>query len=166
MQVHAIPDALRIVYADKKYAALTLAAIPVLAYILVLATSIPGQTLESWLFSAPTYTQFIVFFAAVLLSVIFAMQAYTWRNYRKVKKRHATGGLAGLAATLVATACCSPLLLPLAGVAGFGSVLFFIQTHAAWMVLASVIVLSASLYFTAKAVSCEDCRVKAGLEKK
>ncbi|MBI4360587.1 hypothetical protein HY572_02315 [Candidatus Micrarchaeota archaeon] len=165
MPLHAVPDALNIVYDEKKYLALSLATAPLLAYLLVLATSIPGQTLESWWFSAPAYTKFLVFFAASVLSVILTMQVYTWKNYKKVKKRHTTGGLAGVAATLAATACCSPLLLPLAGVAGFGGFLFFVQTHQLAVVILSSLALLASLYFTSKAVSCEDCRVKAGLEK-
>lgn len=166
MNWNAIPDALKIVYAEKKYWALTMATATVLASLLVLATSIPGQTLESWWFSAPAYTKFIVFFAATVLSVMLSMQAYTWKNYKKVKKRHATGGLAGVASTLVATACCSPLLLPLAGVAGFGGFLFFVQTHQLAVVILSSFALLASLYFTSKAVSCQDCRVQAGLQQK
>ncbi len=161
-----IPNALRHVYADVRFLALSVLFVPVFAALLVWATSIPGQSLESWLFSAPLTTKFLVAFASIVLSATLSVQAFTWTHYRHAKKRHAAGGLAGLASTLVATACCSPLLLPLAGLAGFTGLVFLLQSNPVPVVAASAVVLLAGLHFSSKAVDCQECRVTAGLEKR
>ncbi|MDP2717789.1 MAG: hypothetical protein Q8P02_03535 [Candidatus Micrarchaeota archaeon] len=165
MAFSTITGALHEVYADRRFLALAVLAVPVFAGLLIWATSIPGQSLESWLFSAPFTTKFLVAFASIVLSATLSVQAYTWMHYRFAQKRHAAGGLAGLASTLVATACCSPLLLPLASLAGFSGLIFLVQTNPVPVVAASSLVLLAGLHFSSKAVDCKECRVKAGLEK-
>jgi hypothetical protein len=166
MPFHLIYRALRIVYHNPFFVALSAFTIAFMVVTLVFLTSIPGQSLDSWLFSAPPTTQFLVVFSSIILSIMLAVQTYTWTHYRQAKKRATGSGLAGLASTIVATACCSPLLLPLAGLAGFGSIIFFVQSHTVFVVLVSSAILLIGLYYSCKALDCQDCQVKTRLVRR
>lgn len=159
-------SALKTVLGEKRYLTFGAAMALLTGWLLYQATRIPGQSLESWMYATPLHVKFLVAFGGVMLGLIAAVQAFAWFEFRHVKKRHTVTSLGALGSTLVAVACCSPLLLPLAGLLGFGGAIFFFQTHQLPIVAASAGLLLVALHYSSKAVDCEECRVKVGMEKK
>lgn len=165
-QMKTIPNALRSVLSRPLYGLLALAITAFAAIFLIVATSIPGQSVQSWLFSTSTSTKFLVIFSSVMLGLIGSVQLYAWRNFKTVKKRTTTLSAGAIMSTLGATACCSPAFLPFVGLAGFGTAFLFLQQHQTAVVLISSALLLMALHYSCKIVDCEECRVKSGHAKK
>ena len=158
-----IARALTLVFEKKRYLALALILTALGGIFLYTATLIPGQNLDSWLFSTPAHVKFLVVFGALMLGLIGSVQWFSWRRLRSIKKRSTLTSAGAIGSTLLATACCSPFLLPLAGVLGFGGTLFFFQTHQLPIVLLSFVSLLVALHYSCKAVDCKECRAKIGI---
>ncbi len=158
-----ISNALATVYRRKHYLLFS-AAIAVMASALLYAsTSLPGQSLTSWLYSTPWHVKFLVAFGGLMLGLIAAVQLYSWRHLNHGKKRHSATTAGAFLSTMVATACCSPLLLPLVAFAGFGgSFIFFFHQNQLPIVVVSSVLLIVALHYSCKIVDCEECRVKVG----
>ncbi|MBI2445486.1 hypothetical protein HYV43_03810 [Candidatus Micrarchaeota archaeon] len=158
-----VPNALRTVFARRHYALFSLAVAFTAAAFLYAATTLPGQSLQSWLYSTPIYVKFLVLFGSVLIGLIAAVQLFSFRHFRDGKKRHSATTACAFLSTLVATACCSPFLLPFVGLAGFGgSFIFFFHQHQLPIVIVSSTLLVLALHYSCKIVDCEECRAKVG----
>ena len=157
--------AMHAVFSKKEYLAVACVSSVAFAYLFVLLTSIPGQSLESWLFSTTDVTKATGAVASVLLGLITASQAYVARNYSfwKLGKRAFGSAIWAYAAALLGTACCSPFILPiLFPIAGFGAAAYLIATHQVELFFFSTAMLLVSLYYSTKLIGCEECRVKVG----
>jgi len=128
---------------------------------------LPGQSLTSWLYSTPLHVQFLVLFGSLMLGLIAAVQLYSWRHLKQGQRRHSATTAGAFLSTLVATACCSPFLLPLVAFAGVsGSLIFFFHQYQLPIVLLSSALLIVALHYSCKIVDCEECRVKVGAHAK
>lgn len=159
-----LQTALALVFSTRAYAALALVLFPVFAVVLVHLTSIPGQSWVSWWFSQSDAAKLFVVAASVLMALAFSVQAFVWRNLRpsaRQKARHAGASVGAFLTAALATACCSPLVIPVLGFTGFAYLLHAYQSS---FMAFSLLLLAASLYYSAKAVACQECRVKTGLE--
>ncbi len=160
-------NALKTVYTRRHYALFSIAIALTASALLYASTSLPGQSLQSWLYSTPLHAKFLVVFGGVMLGVIAAVQLYSWRHLKQGQKRHSATTAGAFLSTLVATACCSPFLLPLVGLAGFSaSFIFFFHQHQLPIVLFSTALLIVALHYSCKIVDCEQCRIQTGIAKK
>ncbi len=153
-------EALFLVLSSWPYRLLFLASSLVFAYAMLVFTSLPGQSFSSWWFSVSDATKFFVPVAALLLGLTTATQAYVWRHVQAgslYQAKHTGVSLAAFLSAVVSTACCSPFIFTFIGLAGFASFLAAYQTQ---FILLALLLLVVSLYYSAKVLSCEDCRVK------
>ncbi|MEM4254742.1 MAG: hypothetical protein QXR53_00235 [Candidatus Norongarragalinales archaeon] len=152
----------------KAYFALSALSAIFFAWLFVTLTSIPGQSFESWLYSANNTMKTFVATASVLLGLILATQVFVFRNYRFTMHEAKSGGgaLGAFATGVIATACCSPVTAGLLGIAGFAGAGSFILKYEVEATLFATIVLAASLYYSSKIVFCEECRVKTSAFQK
>ncbi len=157
-------EAQKRVYCEKKYFILFTALFFASAYALVFFTSIPGQSLESWLYSVNEYTKAFAVIASVLVSMILTTQVYVAGKYGFgfLKKRAGVGLIGSVFSSVIATACCSPFIW---GVIGLTSTAFFVATNQSYFFILALAVLVASLYYSSKIIFCEECRVKVGIVK-
>lgn len=161
-----IRNALAIVYAQPAYAAFGLLVALAAAGLLYSATILPGQSLQSWLYATPWHVKFLVVFGGVMIGLIASVQLFSVLNLQKARKRHSATTAGAFLSTLVATACCSPFLLPFVGLAGFGGAfVFFFHQYQLPIVLFSSALLLVALHYSCKVVDCEECRVKVGIQR-
>lgn len=159
-----IVNALSTVLTRRAYFMLALVVAALSAGLLYTATSLPGQSLQSWLYATPWHVKFLVAFGSIMMGLIASVQLFSFRHLKAGKKRHSATTAGAFVSTLVATACCSPFLLPFVGLAGFGgSFIFFFHQYQLPIVVASTASLLVALYFSCKIVDCEECRIKVGL---
>ncbi|MBU1197757.1 hypothetical protein KJ765_04585 [Candidatus Micrarchaeota archaeon] len=123
-------------------------------------TTLPGQSFDSWWFSIEDSTKVFVPLASILMGLTIASQLYVWRHLKtsRVQKVKTAGGSLGAALTAVlATACCSPFFVTLLGLTGFAAMVLEYQLEFIGLALLMLLV---SLYYSAKAISCDACQVK------
>ncbi len=160
-----ISNALSTVLSRRTYFLLALVVAALSAGLLYTATSLPGQSFQSWQYGTPWHVKFLVVFGGIMLGLITAVQLFSFRDLKAGKKRHSATTAGAFFSTLVATACCSPFLLPFVSLAGFGGAfIFFFHQHQLPIVIASAASLLVALYYSCKIVDCEECRVKVGVK--
>ncbi len=167
MELKEFAKAQRQILSQKAYLVLFIASTVFFAWLFVFLTSIPGQSLESWLYSARDVTKIFVLVASPLLGLIATTQAFVLKNYRfSFHEAKAGGSAVGAFLTgAIATACCSPFVagaLALLGFAGAGAFILKYEVESSLIALA---VLFAALYYSSKILFCEDCRIKAKASK-
>jgi len=162
-----IPNALAIVFSRRTYLLVAFVVAALAAGLLYTATTLPGQSLQSWLYATPLHVKFLVIFGGAMLGLIASVQLFSFLNLQKARKRHSAASAGAFLSTLVATACCSPFLLPFVGLAGFsGSFIFFFHQNQLPIVIVSSALLIVALHYSCKIVDCEECRVKIGAHAK
>ncbi len=101
---------------------------------------------------------------ALLTSLSINMNVYSFRQRATVStgvsaiSQGGVGGFAGIIASIFGTATCSTCVASLFGFLGIGTV-FFLLDNKNYIVLASILLVLFSLYFTSKKVLhvCEEC---------
>ena len=137
----------------------------IFAWLFYSVTVLPGQSFESWSFSASDITKIFITISSVLLSLIATTQVYIYRNFAPTTKaaKSTASGVISLLSGLLSTLCCSPILLTTLGLVGFGALILKYQTE---LLVVSTILLLFSLYYSSKVIYCEECQVKVGKIKK
>ena len=135
------------------------------AWLFIYLTSIPGQSLESWLYSIRSVTKVFVLIASPLLGLITTTQVFVLRNFHfSFHEAKAGGGALGAFLTgAIATACCSPFVAGALALLGFAGAGAFILQYEMEVSLIALVVLAFALYYSSKIVFCEECRIKTGI---
>ncbi len=143
----------------------------ILAIYLLLPVYTTHENLNTYLISTTPSELFLTAFLSVGLSALVVLQVFVWLNIGKTKIKESAGGLAAFISSLIsgiaATASCGLCLSALFSLIGSGG-FFFLSGHRLEILLASLLLLLISLYYTAKrininpngAVDCEDCSIK------
>ncbi len=159
-------ESLSIVFSHAYYVAFFLAATLLSIFLLITFTSIPGQSMVSWLFSVNDFTKAFVPLAGILLGLTVTSQVYVWRHARAKKTyraKNAGWSLAAFVSALLSTACCSSVVIAFFGLAGFGTLL---TTHQPFFLAFSLLLLLLALYYSTKVISCQDCQVRLAVDFK
>lgn len=144
------------------YMLLFLLLTPAFAGLFYYITRIPGQSLESWVYSMQDSVKAFIILASPVLALTFTTQAFILNNYRLGMHEAKAGGSAigALAAGAAAAACCSPVVGGLLAIFGAGAIVI---GHESEILAAAFVILAASLYYSSKMIFCSECRVKAGV---
>lgn len=160
----------KIVFVDRRYLLFFIVLIGMLfgLMIAIQVITVPGNNvgLQAQIFGYKDYLFFGLL--AVLSSFLIVLQIYIVRDSKsrasQVVENSALGGIgvfSALFSSVLGTATCGICLTALFGFLGFGTVLFLVQNKL-YLILASVILLLLSLYFSYKKLnSCNACSVKS-----
>lgn len=137
----------------------------IFAWLFYSVTILPGQSLESWNFSTSDSTKLFITISSVLLSLITVTQIYVYRNFSASKKavKSTASGIVALLSGLISTLCCSPVILALLGLVGYGALILKYQNE---LLVISIGFLLFSLYYSSKIIHCESCQVKLKVKPK
>lgn len=129
--------------------------------------AVPGNSvgLQTKIFGYQDYLFFSLL--ATLSSFLIVLQVYILRDSKsrasQAVRNSALGGIgvfSALFSSVLGTATCGVCLTALFGFLGFGTILFLVKNRL-YLILASVILLLLSLYFSYKKLnSCNTCLVK------
>lgn len=135
---------------------LTLLGLAVL--ILIPVWVIAGNTIKLQLEIFTTRDYLVMLFLALLYALFLTMQAYAFRQKKRVGVGTAAGGLGGglgaLLAGLAGTASCASCLAPLFALfgIGFGSTIFVLE-YRFYLVAAVVLLMLIAIYLTARKIA-------------
>ncbi|HEV8289327.1 MAG TPA: hypothetical protein VGQ00_00010 [Candidatus Norongarragalinales archaeon] len=164
-RIGTITEALAIAFQDKRFIALATVFAVFFAFALVSLTSLPRQSFAGWLYSVPTTTKAFVIAGSVMAAGVATLQAFSFSVFRTMtgRKKAAGSGVIALISSLGAIACCSPLLVP---IAAFSGAVAFLELNQSLFSVLSLALLLVALYYSAKPIACEECRVKLGITTK
>ncbi len=142
------------------YALLFLLLTPAFAGLFYYITRIPGQSIESWVYSMQDAVKAFIILASPMLALTFTTQAFILKNYRLGvhEAKAGSGALGALAAGAAAAACCSPVVGGLLAIFGAGTLAI---GHESEILAIALAILAASLYYSSKMIFCDECRIKA-----
>ena len=140
----------------------------VFAYIFIPVWLTPGNTLafQMSLFKTKDYVLF--FILSTVTALLLLMQVFLFQSKKHRTKAVSQGGVgifSALFGGLLATAACSSCIAAILGFLGAGSI-FFVLENQPYIVLGAIVLVVASLYFSARRVlgycsECDDqCEVK------
>lgn len=159
----------KIIFTDRRYLVFFIILIGTLfgLMIAIQVITVPGNSvgLQAQIFGYKDY--FFFGLLAILSSFLIVLQVYIIKGSKslvsQVVGNSALGGIgvfSALFSSVLGTATCSICLTALFGFLGFGTVLFLVQNKL-YLILASVVLLLLSLYFSYKKLnSCNACSVK------
>lgn len=159
----------KIIFIDRRYLAFFIILIGTLLGLMIAiqVITVPGNNvgLQVQIFSYKNYLFFGLL--AILSSFLIVLQVYIIRGSKsqvsQIVGNSSLGGIgvfSALFSSVLGTATCGICLTALFGFLGFGTVLFLVQNKL-YLILASVILLLLSLYFSYKKLnSCNICSVK------
>jgi len=123
-------------------------------YILLPVFTIPGNNL---LFQLEIFTlkdYFLIISLSLLVGLMITMQVYSYKKTKRLQAgKSVLGSSSGIMAGLFGTASCSSCLTSLFGFLGASNVLFLAE-HQVYVVTASMTLILAFLYFTARKINC------------
>ncbi len=155
-----ISKGLACIFSSFFYLGLTIVLAILTAFAFFKLASIPGQSIDSWLFSITEVTKWFVAIYSILLGLLLSIQVYIYKNFGfhlRTSGKTAAGVIPGLLSGIAGIACCAPAIAGLVALFGAGSV-GFISTHQIWFAIPSILLMLVALRFSLRAVADPTCR--------
>jgi hypothetical protein len=167
-----IPLALRVVFAERGYAALAgiLFLFSLLLYVSIPVFTVPGNSYAFFIASTPALELALIAGISALMGVVLSMQAYCWKNSIRAASSAGigfAGFVSGAVSAIFASATCASCVSAVFSFIGFGGVLFLME-HKAEVTAFTGGLVFVSLYFTSKRIAgrCESCELPAKRKSK